>query len=119
MDLILEVRTGRSRATLACHGQLIEGKEAAAFRRSAVLLLGGFDKMNINLAGVRGADFVGLWSLASVLALAEERGKQVRLTHPSPEVIASLESCGLGRFLPMFGVIPGAAAMHRPQEAIA
>ena len=42
MDLILEVRTGRERVTMACHGKLIGGKEADAFRRSAMLLMGGF-----------------------------------------------------------------------------
>jgi anti-anti-sigma regulatory factor len=119
MDLILQVRTGRDRVTLACYGKLIEGKETEAFRRSALLLLGGFDKMTINLAGVRGADFGGLWSVAAVLALAEERGKQVRITHPSPAVLAALESCGLGRFLHTYGATLGSATLNSPQEAIA
>jgi anti-anti-sigma regulatory factor len=95
MDLILEVRTGRDQVTMACHGQLIEGKEIDVFRRNAVLLLGGFDKLTFNMAGVRSADYCGLWSIASVLALAEERGKQVRITHPSPAMVAMLTSNGL------------------------
>ena len=121
MDLILEVRTGRERVTLACHGQLIEGKEAEAFRRSAVLLLGGFDKMNINLAGVRGADFFGLWSLAAVVALAEEKGKQIRITHASPAMVTMLESSGLSRFLHSFGATlsTATAPLSGPQEASA
>ena len=88
MDLILEVRTGRERVTMACHGKLIGGKEADAFRRSAMLLMGGFDKLTINLAGVRAVDCGGLGSLASVLALAVDKGKQVRITHASPLIAA-------------------------------
>jgi anti-anti-sigma regulatory factor len=99
MDLILEVRICRDRVTMACHGQLIEGRETEAFRRNAVLLLGGFDKLTINMAGVRGADYTGLWSLAAVLALAEERGQQVRITHPSPAMVDMLQSSGLGESL--------------------
>jgi ABC-type transporter Mla MlaB component len=81
MDLVLEVRTGRDRVTMACRGQLIGGKEAEAFRRSALLLLGGFDTVIINLAGVRHADREGWNCLASLLAAADEKGKQVRITH--------------------------------------
>ena len=99
MDLILEVRTGRDQVTMTCHGQLIEGKETDAFRRNAVLLLGGFDRLTINMAGVRSADYTGLWSLASVLALAEERGKKVRITHPSPAMVDMLKNNGLGESL--------------------
>ena len=118
MDLILEVRTGRDRVTMACHGQLIEGKETEAFRRNAVLLLGGFDKLTINMAGVRSADYCGLWSVASVLALAEERGKQVRITNPSPAMIDMLKSNGLGESLKKsFRSSFTAAAV--PQEACA
>ena len=99
MDLILEVRTGRDQVTMVCHGQLNEGKETDVFRRNAVLLLGGFDKLTINMEGVRSADYCGLWSVASVMALAEERGKQVRITHPSPAMINMLKSNGLGESL--------------------
>ena len=81
MDLILEVRTGRERVTMACHGKLIGGKEADAFRRSALLLMGGFDKLTINLAGVRTVDCGGLGSLASVLALRRGKG-QAGANHP-------------------------------------
>ncbi len=91
MDLILEVRTGRERVTMACHGKLIGGKEADAFRSSAMLLMGGFDKLIINLAGVRAVDCGGLGSLASVLALAVDKGKQVRITHASPLILQMLQ----------------------------
>lgn len=63
MDLILEVRTGRERVTMVCHGKLVGGKEADTFRRSAMLLLGGFDKLTINLAGVRAVDCGGGWEV--------------------------------------------------------
>jgi anti-anti-sigma factor len=99
MDLILEVCTGRERVTMACHGKLIGGKEAEAFRRSAMLLMGGFDKLTINLAGVRSADCGGLGSLASVLALAVDKGKQVQITHASPLIIEMLQATNLERFL--------------------
>jgi len=99
MDLILEVRTGRERVTMACHGKLIGGKEAEAFRRSALLMLGGFDKLTINLAGVRTVDCGGLGSLASVLGLATQKGKQVRITHASPLIVEMLELTNLGQFL--------------------
>jgi anti-anti-sigma factor len=99
MDLILEVRTGREHVTMACHGKLIGGKEAEAFRRSAMLLMGGFDRLTINLAGVRSVDCGGLGSLASVLAFAMERGKQVRITHPSPLIEQTLQLTNLEQFL--------------------
>ena len=117
MDLILEVRTGRDRVTMACSGQLIDGKETDVFLRNAVLLLGGFDKMTIDMAGVRSTDYTGLWSVASVLALAAERGKQVRITHPSPAMVDMLKSNGLGESLTKsFRSAPTAAV---PQEACA
>jgi anti-anti-sigma factor len=99
MDLILEVRTGRRRVTMACHGKLIGGEEGDAFRRSALVLMGGFDKMIVNLAGVRSADCAGLGSLASVLAQAVEKGKQVHITHASPWLTQMLYAAGLGQFL--------------------
>ena len=99
MDLILEVRTGHRRVTMACHGKLIGGEEGDAFRRSALVMMGGFDKMTINLAGVRSADCGGLGSLASVLAQAEEKGKQVRITHASPLLTQMLCAAGLEQFL--------------------
>ena len=99
MDLILEVRTGRRRVTLACHGKLIAGEEGDAFRRSALLLMGAFDNLSINLEGVRHADRGGLDSLASVLAQAVEKRKQVRITHASPMLTAMLYAAGLEHFL--------------------
>jgi ABC-type transporter Mla MlaB component len=102
MDLILEVRTGRRQVTLACRGKLVGGEEGDAFRRSALLMMGGFDKMTINLAGVRSADGGGFSSLASVLAHASARGKQVRIKHASPWMLGMLESCGLNGFLEPF-----------------
>ncbi len=99
MDLILEVRTGRKRVTMACHGKLIGGEEGDAFRRSALLLMGAFDKITINLAGVRSADCGGLGSLASVLAHAVEKGKQVHMIHPSPMLTEMLHAAGLEQFL--------------------
>jgi anti-anti-sigma factor len=99
MDLILEVRTGRRRVTMACHGKLIGGEEGDAFRRSALVLMGAFDKMTINLAGVRSADCGGLGSLASVLAQASEKGKQVRITQASPMLTQMLQSFELQQFL--------------------
>jgi anti-anti-sigma regulatory factor len=99
MDLVLEVRTGRERVTMACHGKLVGGKEADAFRRSAMLLLGGFDQLTINLAGVRIVDCGGLGSLASVLALAIDKGKQVRITHAIPLITEMLRVTHLEGFL--------------------
>jgi anti-anti-sigma factor len=118
MDLILEVRTGRERVTMACHGQLIGGKEADAFRRSAMLLMGGFDKLTINLAGVRTVDCGGLGSLASVLALAVDKGKQVKITHASPLVAQMLQVTNLEQFLDRAGSSGPQLVMPR-QEAIA
>ncbi len=99
MDLILEVRTGRERVTMACHGKLVGGKEAEAFRRSALLLMGGFDKLTINLAEVRTVDCGGLGSLASVLALAADKGKHVQITHASPQIVEMLQATKLEQFL--------------------
>jgi anti-anti-sigma factor len=99
MDLILEVRTGRERVTMSCHGKLIAGKEAEAFRRSAMLLLGGFDVLAINLAGVRSLDCGGVGALASVLELARERGKQVSITRASSKVREMLQVMHLDRFI--------------------
>jgi anti-anti-sigma regulatory factor len=99
MDLILEVRTGRDRVTMACHGKLIAGREADAFRRSALLLLGGFDSLTIDLAGVRTADSAGLGSLASVLALAVSKGKQVRIIHSSHLTMQMLQIAGLAQLV--------------------
>jgi anti-anti-sigma factor len=99
MDLILEVRTGHERVTMACHGKLIGGNEADAFRRSALLLMGGFDQLSINLAGVRTMDRGGLGSLAAVLTLAMNKGKQVRITHASPSIIEMMQVGNLEQFL--------------------
>lgn len=105
MDLILEVRTGRERVTMVCHGKLVGGKEADTFRRSAILLLGGFDKLNINLAGVRLVDCGGLGSLESVLALATESGKEVRITHVSAQVKQLLQMSSLDKFVDRVGTL--------------
>ena len=118
MDLILEVRTGRQRVTMACHGKLIAGEEADAFRRSALLMMGGFDKMTINLAGVRNADSGGLGSLASVLAQAVDKGKQVRLTHASPLILEMLQASGLAHLLEPQS-IPAPPTVVPRHEAIA
>jgi anti-anti-sigma factor len=99
MDLILEVRTGRDQVTMACHGKLIGGKEAEAFRRSAMLLIGGFDRIIFNLAGVRTVDCGGLGSLASVLAMAIDKGKQVKVIHASALIAEELQLTGLEAFL--------------------
>jgi anti-anti-sigma factor len=120
MDLILEVRTGRERVTMACHGKLVGGKEADAFRRSALLLMDGFDKLIINLAGVRTADCGGLGSLASVLALAMEKGKQLQITHASPLMAQMLQVTNLDQFLdPVSGLQPQLQPASNGQEAIA
>jgi anti-anti-sigma regulatory factor len=103
MDLILEVRTGHERVSMACHGKLIGGKEADAFRRSAMLLIGGFDSLSINLAGVRAVDCQGLGSLVAVLTLAVNRGKQVRITHASPLVFEMLQVSNMGQFSDLSG----------------
>jgi anti-anti-sigma factor len=99
MDLVLEVRTGRERVTMACQGKLVGGNEADAFRRSAMLLMGGFDNLVINLAGVRTMDCGGLGSLASVLALAASKGKQVRITQATPLVTEMLHVANVDQFL--------------------
>jgi anti-anti-sigma factor len=104
MDLVLEVRTGRERVTMACHGKLVGGKEAEAFRRSAMLLMGGFDHMTINLAGVRSVDCGGLGCLAGVLDKAIKLGKRVRITHASLMVETVLQLCGMEGFLHHNGV---------------
>ena len=118
MDLILEVRTGRERVTMACHGKLIGGKEADAFRRSALLLMGGFDNMTLNLAGVRTMDSGGLGTLASVLAQAVDKGKQVRIIHASPLLTEMLKAAGLAHFLEL-GVHPAPPPVTDRHAAIA
>jgi anti-anti-sigma regulatory factor len=99
MDLVLEVRTGRDRVTMGCHGKLIGGKEADAFRRSAVLLIGGFDKITIDLAGIRMVDCGGLGSLAGVLSLARDKGTVVKIIHASPLIVEELRLTRLDEFL--------------------
>jgi ABC-type transporter Mla MlaB component len=117
MDLILEVCTGRQRATMACHGKLIGGDEANAFRRSALLLMGGFDRITIDLEGIRSADADGMGALASVLAYAVEKGKQARLTRASVWLLPMLQSCGIVHFLvPYTAPVPRLACA---QEACA
>ena len=118
MDLIVEVRTGRERVIMACHGKLIGGKEADAFRRSAMLLLGGFDKITINLAGVRSLDCGGLGSLAAVLAIAADKGKQVRITHASPLIVQMIQITRLADFLEP-GSIPGVPMVTGCRQAVA
>lgn len=99
MELVLEVRTGRERVTMACHGKLIGGKEADAFCRSALSLLGGFDELVIDLGGVGSMDCGGLGSLASALGVAVDKGKQVRIAHASPLIIQMLHITHLEQFL--------------------
>jgi anti-anti-sigma factor len=99
MDLVLEVRTGHERVTMTCHGKLVGGKEAEAFRRSAMLLMEGFDRIAINLAGIRTVDCGGLGSLAAVLRVAAEKGKQVRILHAAPLVAEELRLTRLDEFL--------------------
>jgi len=118
MDLILEVRTGRERVTMVCHGKLVGGKEAETFRRSAMLLLGGFDKLTINLAGVRAVDCGGLGSLASVLALATESSKEVRITHANAQIAQLLRMTSLNKFVDRAGK-PGPQLVAENWEAIA
>lgn len=118
MDLILEVRTGRERVILACHGKLIGGKEADAFRRSALLLLGGFDKLTINLAGVRTMDCGGLGSLAAVLAWVHKTGKQVRITHANPLILRLIQVFKLTESLEV-GNIPALPIAPSHRQAVA
>jgi len=118
MDLVLEIRTGREQVTMSCHGKLVGGKEAEAFRRSAMLLLGGFNKLIISLTGIRTIDCGGLGSLASVLALAAEKGKQVRIAHASPQIVQMLYATNLEQFLERAGM-PGPQLVVSSQEAIA
>ena len=119
MDLVLEVRTGRERVTMACHGKLVGGKEADAFRRSAMLLLGGFDQLTIDLAGVRTVDCGGLGSLASVLALAIDKGKQVRITHAIPLITEMLYVTNLEQFLEPGSGPPGPQLVQNSRDAVA
>jgi len=99
MDLVLEVRTGRERVTVACHGKLVGGKEAEAFRRSVLLLMEGFDSIAINLAGIRAVDCGGLGSLAAVLQVAADKHKQVRILNAAPLVAEQLRLTRLEEFL--------------------
>jgi anti-anti-sigma factor len=119
MDLILEVRTGRDRVTMACHGKLIGGKEAEAFRRSAVLLIGGFDKIVINMAGVRLVDCGGLGALASVLAMARNKGTHVRITNASSLITEQLRLTRLEEFLEKPERPMPQLVMTEPQSAVA
>jgi anti-anti-sigma regulatory factor len=93
MDLVLEVRTGRERVTVACHGKLVGGKEAEAFRRSVLLLMEGFDSIAINLAGIRAVDCGGLGSLAA------DKHKEVRILNAAPLVAEQLRLTRLEEFL--------------------
>ena len=99
MDLVLEARTGRECVTMLCHGMLVGGKEAEAFRSSAMLLIGGFDNLVIDLAGVRRVDCGGLGSVVAVLSMAMSKGKQVRLAHASPAIMQMLEATKLDEFV--------------------
>jgi anti-anti-sigma factor len=115
MDLVVEVRTGRDRVTMACHGKLVGGREAEAFRRNAMLLIGGFDTLTINLGGVRSLDCGGMGCLATVLEAARQRGRMVRISNASRLVCEALEVIGLGDFLqqpapPQLAPVPSQAA---------
>jgi hypothetical protein len=118
MDLILKVRTGRNRAILTCEGQLIAGKECDEFRRSALLLMGGFDMLILDLGGLRSADMTGLRGLAWVLETAEKQGKQVRIAHAGSWMIAKLEAVGLARFVKN-SIREAAHTLPRPAQALA
>jgi anti-anti-sigma factor len=118
MDLVIEVRTGRERVTMDCHGKLVGGKEAEVFRRSAILLMGGFDSLTINLADVRTVDCGGLGSLAAVLAVAMEKGKQVRIAHANPLVIQMLRVTNLEHFLERASK-PGPKLVMSRRESVA
>lgn len=119
MDLILEVRTGRDRVTMACQGKLIGGREAEAFRRSAVLLIGGFDKIVINMAGVRLVDCGGLGALASVLGMALDKGTHVRITHASPLITEQLRLTRLEEFLEKQESVGPQLVVRESQAAVA
>ncbi|PSH03214.1 MAG: hypothetical protein CXZ00_13250 [Acidobacteria bacterium] len=100
MDLVLEVRTGRENVTMACRGKLVGGKEVEAFRRNALLLLGGFNKLIVNLTAVRALDVDGLGSLMSVLAHAVDNGKQLQIIAPSTQsAVQMFNGTILERFL--------------------
>ncbi|HVJ05926.1 MAG TPA: STAS domain-containing protein [Candidatus Saccharimonadales bacterium] len=99
MDLILEARTGHERVTMACYGKLVGGKEADVFRGSALLLMSGFDNLVIDLAGVRSMDCGGVGSLASVLGMAVDKGKQVQIANASPKIVQMLRVTKLDQFL--------------------
>lgn len=107
MDLVLQVCTGRQRVTMACRGKLVAGEEADAFRRSALLLMGGFDRITIDLAGLRSADGGGVSTLASVLAQAVAKGKRARIRHAGPWLLPLLHSNGLADYLrPLAASVP-------------
>ncbi len=118
MDLILEVRTGRDRVTLACHGKLVGGKEAEAFRRSAMLLLGGFERVDINLAGVRTVDCGGLGSLAAVLGMAIDKSREVRVMRANQLIREQLKLTGLEQFLADSGA-ESMRVLNAPRVAVA
>ena len=118
MDLILEVRTGREQATLVCHGKLLGGKEADVFRSSAILLMGAFEKLIINFAGVRTVDGGGLGSLVGVLAAAVDKGRQVRIIHACSLVREMLAATNRERCLdPRSG--PGPQLVTKIQDSVA
>jgi len=118
MDLVLEVRTGRDRVTMSCHGKLVGGNEADAFRRSAMLLLNGFDRLTIDLAEVRAVDSAGLNSLAAVLGFASDKRKEVRITHAIPMITEMLFVTTQERFLEP-DVLPVPQPMRSSPEAVA
>jgi anti-anti-sigma factor len=117
MDLVLEVRTGREQVTMACSGKLIGGKEAEVFGHTAMLLLGGFDKLIINLAEVHTMDCGGLGSLAAVLTFAVDKSKQVRIAHASPLIIQMLQITKLDQFLDRQSR-PGPQLVAKSREAV-
>jgi anti-anti-sigma factor len=119
MDLVLEVRTGRDSVTMACHGKLVGGKEAEAFRRSAMLLIGGFERIVIDLAGVRSIDCGGLGSLASVLAAASRRGASVNISHASSLIAEQLRLTRLEEFLETTANLGPQLVAKRNHEAVA
>jgi ABC-type transporter Mla MlaB component len=83
-----------------------------------MLLLNGFDKLTINLAGVSTVNSGGLNTLAAVLEFAADKGKEVRITHAIPMITEMLHVTNLERFLEP-DILPGPQLVKRSHEAVA
>ena len=99
MNLIVEVRTGRDQVTMACRGVLLGGREAEVFRRNAILLLGGFDKLTVDVAEITALDCAGVGSLAAVAAHASRLGKTIQISRAGATVREILRIAHLGHLL--------------------